>query len=81
MVSVERVLEYINLPPESTTNIIPPPKWPQKGVISFRNASLKYGKRNRPVLKDLNFTITEKEKVSKFSYHDIFCFSFLIEYL
>ena len=69
MVSVERVLEYKNLSPESTTSSIPPPNWPQRGVISFRNASLKYPQKDQPALRDLFFTIREREKVNN-SYSD-----------
>ncbi|XP_060603904.1 ATP-binding cassette sub-family C member 4-like [Ruditapes philippinarum] len=63
MVSVERALEYINLPPESTTGKIPYRDWPKTGGISFRGASLKYPGNDRPALEDLYFTIRDKEKV------------------
>jgi ABC-type multidrug transport system fused ATPase/permease subunit len=63
MVSVERALEYINLPPESTTGRIPYRDWPKTGGISFRGASLKYPGNDRPALEDLYFTIRDKEKV------------------
>ena len=65
MVSVERVLEYVNLSPESNTSSIPPPNWPQRGVISFRYASLKYPHKDQPALKDLNFTIREHIQIIK----------------
>jgi ABC-type multidrug transport system fused ATPase/permease subunit len=64
MVSVESVLEYIKLTPECTTGKPLPPEWPKKGVISFVWASLKYPGTEQLALKDLNFTITDKEKVS-----------------
>ena len=67
MISVERVLAYMNLPSEAPLeteeNKKPPPGWPQNGVIVMRNACLRYFPDSPLVLKDLNFAIGAKEKV------------------
>ncbi|XP_063236010.1 ATP-binding cassette sub-family C member 4-like isoform X2 [Bacillus rossius redtenbacheri] len=65
--SVERVLEYTRLEQEpaleSPPDKKPSPTWPEEGRIIFNNLSLKYDETDRPVLKDLNFTILPKQKV------------------
>ncbi|XP_050352389.1 uncharacterized protein LOC126774816 [Nymphalis io] len=66
MTSVERILEYSNLPAEENMDdgpTQPPPNWPSDGQIRFENVSLKYGLEDPPVLKDLNFTINSGWKV------------------
>ncbi|KAL3847448.1 hypothetical protein ACJMK2_018354 [Sinanodonta woodiana] len=67
MVSVERVLDYSNLPSEAPLESIdskkPPPDWPTEGVIIGKGAGLRYGDDKPLVLKDLNFVINGKEKV------------------
>ncbi|KAJ8878175.1 hypothetical protein PR048_022642 [Dryococelus australis] len=66
--SVERVLEYTHLDKESelesTPDKKPPPTWPEEGCVSFINLSLKYSETDRPVLKDLDFTVISRQKVS-----------------
>jgi ABC-type multidrug transport system fused ATPase/permease subunit len=45
MNSIERIKEYEKLPQEAPAIIKtnrPPPDWPQKGKIVFKNLSLKY---------------------------------------
>nr|XP_018899809.1 PREDICTED: probable multidrug resistance-associated protein lethal(2)03659 [Bemisia tabaci] len=69
MTSVERVLEYSNLPQEPAlesppnSDKKPPPDWPQRGRVIFRKMFLRYVAHEPPVLKNLNFTIEPKEKV------------------
>lgn len=65
LMSVERVLEYMALPPEKQPKIpkTPPPEWPQQGKISFKDVGLKYDENGSLVLKSLNFMIQPKEKV------------------
>ncbi|KAK3605631.1 hypothetical protein CHS0354_027297 [Potamilus streckersoni] len=67
MVSVERVLDYSNLPSEAPLESIdskkPPPDWPAVGVITGKGAALRYGDDKPLVLKDLNFVINGKEKI------------------
>ncbi|KAI5634801.1 ABC transporter domain-containing protein [Phthorimaea operculella] len=64
--SVERVLEYSNLPAEQNVDEGPtkPPKgWPSKGHIKFQGVYLKYGKDDAPVLKNLCFEVQSGWKV------------------
>ncbi|XP_048247853.1 ATP-binding cassette sub-family C member 4-like isoform X3 [Haliotis rufescens] len=67
MISVERVLEYSQLPSEapldSSKDNKPPPNWPQHGIISGEKASLKYSQSGPNVLKDINFCVRAQEKV------------------
>ena len=67
MTSVERVIEYSNLPSEaaldSDKDKKPPTNWPSKGYIQYKNVSLRYNKNEPPVLKNLNFEIFPEEKV------------------
>lgn len=66
MTSVERVIEYANLPSErslETDEVIlknMPKQWPQKGLIKFNNVSLKYSNTSEYVLRNLSFTLCEK---------------------
>lgn len=69
MVSVERVLEYCDLEPESKIDnkeIKPSKEWPQFGIISAEKLSFSYHSSLPNVLKDLNFCIRSKEKARKF---------------
>ncbi|KAL5489922.1 hypothetical protein ACEPAI_4754 [Sanghuangporus weigelae] len=65
MNAVERVLVYVDLPPEGTStkpgNI--PPSWPQKGEAKFKNVKLAYREGLPLVLKDVNFEVKPGEKV------------------
>ncbi|KAJ2946419.1 hypothetical protein O0L34_g12458 [Tuta absoluta] len=64
--SVERVLEYSNLPAEQNVDQGPtkPPKdWPSKGHIKFDGVYMKYGESDAPVLKNLSFDIQSSWKV------------------
>ncbi|KAI8123562.1 putative multidrug resistance-associated protein lethal(2)03659 [Lucilia cuprina] len=67
MTSVERVLEYTKLPPESAKEEAevskPHELWPSKGRIEFVNFSLRYNPNDKCILKDLNFTVEPKQKV------------------
>ena len=67
MVSVERVLEYSQLPSEaqleSDEEQKPPCDWPQQGEIICRNVCLKYSEESPFTLRDLSFTIRPREKV------------------
>ncbi|XP_039501135.1 probable multidrug resistance-associated protein lethal(2)03659 [Drosophila santomea] len=69
MTSVERVLEYRNLETEgvfeSAGDKKPPKEWPQEGLISAEQLSLRYSpdpKTDR-VLKSLTFLIKPREKI------------------
>ena len=67
MISVERVLEYTQLPSEaaleSPADRKPPSSWPAAGLITARNVCLRYSRDAPLVLKDLSFVINGKEKV------------------
>ncbi|CAH1983965.1 unnamed protein product [Acanthoscelides obtectus] len=65
LMSVERILEYKNLPKEKQPEQPkePPKDWPAKGEITFRNMGLSYVEGGTLVLKNLNLTINPKEKV------------------
>lgn len=67
MVSVERVLEYSNLPSEegsgNAEKIKASSGWPSEGNITFKDLSLFYNDESRPAIKNLNFTIESKEKI------------------
>lgn len=65
MISVERVLEYTDLPAESQdeTKIKTPKNWPADGNIEFRDFELKYSDKGKAVLKGLNFSIKSNEKI------------------
>ena len=67
MVSVERVLEYSNLPPEpsleSSGGHRPPDDWPDSGVIQANGVCLRYSPEGPLILKHLTFSIKSKEKV------------------
>ena len=68
MISVERVLEYSNLPTEapleSEEKRRPPDSWPSSGAIQADNLCLRYFPSAPVVLRNLTFRIKEREKVS-----------------
>nr|XP_046485764.1 ATP-binding cassette subfamily C member 4-like isoform X3 [Neodiprion pinetum] len=65
MTSVERVLQYTNLPKEGpfTTEQPPSPTWPSDGGLIFKNVTMRYADNQPPVLKDLNVDIKPGWKV------------------
>nr|XP_046485751.1 ATP-binding cassette sub-family C member 4-like isoform X2 [Neodiprion pinetum] len=65
MTSVERVLQYTNLPKEGpfTTGSPPPDTWPSQGGLVMKNVSMKYNDDKPPVLKGLNLKINPGWKV------------------
>ncbi|XP_054728886.1 probable multidrug resistance-associated protein lethal(2)03659 [Anastrepha obliqua] len=67
MTSVERVMEYVELPPEPPLETDPSLKlletWPSSGEVQFRDLVLRYVEQGEPVLKGLNFSINSKEKI------------------
>ncbi|KAL5290305.1 ABCC4.2 family protein [Megaselia abdita] len=69
MTSVERVLEYVDLPseeasnPEATKLQIPPPNWPQCGNIKFSDLKFKYSDKSNFVLKGINLSIDSSSKI------------------
>ncbi|KAJ5906784.1 Metal resistance protein YCF1 [Penicillium subrubescens] len=66
IVSVERVLEYANLPSEAPDVIFkrrPAVGWPAQGAVSFKNYSTRYREGLDLVLKDINLDIKPHEKI------------------
>ncbi|XP_036142951.1 multidrug resistance-associated protein 4-like isoform X2 [Monomorium pharaonis] len=65
MTSVERILQYTNLPKEEpvTSDNPPPTTWPPTGQLCLKNVSMKYNEDDPPVLKNLNVTIEPGWKV------------------
>ena len=63
MTSVERIVEYGTLSPEEEFHGLEDSVNSFAGSISFRNVWLRYAEKEPYVLKDLSFSIQEKEKV------------------
>lgn len=81
LMSVERVIEYTQLPPEPQPVVPkhPPTEWPENGRVNFRNTGLRYAETEPLVLKNLNFKIEPKEKVKcSFPFTYVLLFNFII---
>ena len=66
IVSVERVLEYAELPSEAPEVIHrhrPPISWPAKGAVQFNNYSTKYRDGLDLVLRNINLDVKPHEKI------------------
>ncbi|KAF1319130.1 Abc transporter c family member 5, partial [Globisporangium splendens] len=66
MVSPERILEYVSVPPEGSQKpltIEPPTQWPRQGTITFDNVMFSYKEGAPAVLKGLSFDIKNNEKI------------------
>jgi ATP-binding cassette, subfamily C (CFTR/MRP), member 1 len=66
IVSVERCLEYAQLPseaPEVFSKNRPKASWPSKGAVEFRNYSTRYRPELDLVLKDINLSFKAHEKI------------------
>ncbi|XP_055303229.1 ATP-binding cassette sub-family C member 4-like [Sitodiplosis mosellana] len=67
MTSVERVIEYAELPSEppleSDEKNAPPKDWPYYGNIEFKSLSLRYAENGARILRNLTFRINAKEKI------------------
>ncbi|KAM7275028.1 hypothetical protein ACFE04_016894 [Oxalis oulophora] len=66
MISVERVLQYSNLPSEAPLVIEdsrPPINWPEVGTICFRNLQIRYAEHLPSVLKNISCTFPGRKKV------------------
>lgn len=64
MTSVERIVEYAELPSEppleSDEKNAPPKDWPQHGNIEFKSLSLRYAENGGRILRNLTFRIAAK---------------------
>ncbi len=66
MVSVERVLQYSQVPQEPSAELAgrePPPEWPQNGTVQFNHYKLRYRKDLDLVLDDITINVGAMEKV------------------
>ncbi|XP_011701753.1 PREDICTED: multidrug resistance-associated protein 4-like [Wasmannia auropunctata] len=65
MTSVERILQYTNLPKEKpiTSGNPPPSTWPSQGQLILKNVNMKYHRDGPLVLKNLNVAIEPGWKV------------------
>lgn len=72
MNAVERVLVYVDLPPEGLppTRPDPPPSWPEKGGVKFNDVELAYREGLPLVLKGVSFNVKPTEKV-RFIVHTV----------
>ncbi|KAK7202906.1 P-loop containing nucleoside triphosphate hydrolase protein [Myxozyma melibiosi] len=65
-VSVERILEYCELPTEAPAvipNSRPPARWPSDGVVAFHDYSTRYRPGLDLVLRNINMSVNAKEKI------------------
>ncbi|RUS31387.1 hypothetical protein BC938DRAFT_477911 [Jimgerdemannia flammicorona] len=65
IVSVERVKEYLDMPPEAAEESpYPLPQmWPQKGMIEFKNYATRYREDTNLVLRGISFKVEPGEKI------------------
>ncbi|VEN34161.1 unnamed protein product [Callosobruchus maculatus] len=64
MTSVERVIEYTEIPQETNREKKDPPKtWPENGLVEFQSVYLRYATNEPYVLNNLTFKIKPKQKV------------------
>lgn len=66
IVSVERIMEYCDLPSEAPAiieNSRPPAHWPHDGRVEFNNYSTRYRPELDLVLKNINLSIKPQEKI------------------
>ncbi|KAL3835470.1 hypothetical protein ACJIZ3_010206 [Penstemon smallii] len=64
MVSVERVLQYMDIPQEELSGEYQlDPNWPSQGEIMFHNVTLRYSPSLPPALSDISFNIPGGSRV------------------
>jgi ABC-type multidrug transport system fused ATPase/permease subunit len=68
MISVERIDEYAQLPPEEDNGgskglVQTPVDWPNHGSIEFRNYTMRYRSELEPVLHNIDLLIKPNEKI------------------
>lgn len=80
MVSVERILEYTNLPPEGDPKraVKISKEWPQRGEIIFDHVSLRYAADLPHVLHDVSFVIKPSDKVNSF-FNELFLIKKIVQ--
>jgi len=63
IVSVERILQYVDIEPEAPQEIPetkPEPSWPKTGAIRFENYSMRYRKELERVLRSITIDIVRQ---------------------
>ncbi|ETO36433.1 hypothetical protein RFI_00629 [Reticulomyxa filosa] len=66
MTSVERILEYKNLPPEGHPGRIQPPQeWPTTGKMEFKHLRARYREHLEDVLNGINISIPSCQKIGR----------------
>ncbi|GLU07394.1 hypothetical protein SLE2022_243540 [Rubroshorea leprosula] len=66
MVSVERIKQFSNIPPEATWHIkdrLPPPSWPAHGNVEIKDLQVRYRPNTPLVLKGITLSINGGEKI------------------
>ncbi|ORX67698.1 hypothetical protein BCR32DRAFT_297543 [Anaeromyces robustus] len=64
MNSAERLLYYANeIPIEPQKGLEPPPEWPDKGKIEFKNMSMRYSPDAQPVLRNITLDVQSFENI------------------
>ncbi|KAJ7955107.1 ABC transporter [Quillaja saponaria] len=66
MVSIERIKQFTNIPPEAAwriTDSLPPLNWPSNGNIELKNLQVRYRPNTPLVLKGLSLSIQGGEKI------------------
>lgn len=64
MVSVQRFVNLADIPQESKDHTVEvDEEWPAKGVVEFKNVTLKYRPTTDPVLRNLSFVVDAGKKV------------------
>ncbi|KAF2314995.1 hypothetical protein GH714_037509 [Hevea brasiliensis] len=66
MVSVERIKQFTNIPPEAAweiTDRVPPPSWPAHGNVDLKDLQVKYRPNTPLVLKGITLSIFGGEKI------------------
>ncbi|KAJ2710883.1 hypothetical protein H4R19_003522, partial [Coemansia spiralis] len=64
--SVERVVEYLEVEPEAPATIpdrVPPPEWPDAGMIQVEDLVLRYAASLPPVIRGISFEVRPREMV------------------
>lgn len=66
IVSVERIMEYCELPSEAPSIVEghrPPAHWPNEGCVEFKDYSTRYRPELDLVLKNINLSVKSREKI------------------
>lgn len=63
LTSHERIAFYASTPPESQSNVLPPPNWPIRGEIAFRDLTVRYRPELPPALEGVTCTFPAGKRV------------------